>query len=117
MKTSLNQFVRFNLLSLFMLFTLQATYAQRGGTPEQKAEKTTQRMVKKLGLSTDQATKMQAATLTFEKAKQTARTNRDKAAAQAARKTYHTEMKAILSSEQYKKFKNSSRKRRKRRKG
>lgn len=122
MKTRLDNVLRLSALSLLMVLLVNvSSYAQRGnkrgGTPEQKAEKTAKKLTKKLGLTADQTTRVQAASLTMHTAMQTARTNRDRTAAKSARDAYNTEMQGILTSEQYTKFKAMQKNRKRRRRG
>ncbi|HAS43485.1 MAG TPA: multiple ligand-binding protein 1 [Microscillaceae bacterium] len=104
-----------------MMLWMNTAHAQRGnrgqkGTPEERAEKTTQRLASKLGLDETQKTQVKASALKFETARKTARSNRDRSAVKTARQTFQDEMKGILTTEQYAKFEKMQ-KRRKGRKG
>ena len=121
MNTSLKNTIKFGLFTFIMMLLLNVSYAQRGkrgqaGTPEERAEKTAQRLTKKLGLNADQTTQVKASALKFENASQTARTNRDRSARKAARQTFQNEIKGILTTEQYQKYE-QMKKQRKGRKG
>jgi len=120
MNTSLKNVAQFSLLALVMMLWINTAHAQRGnkgqkGTPEERAEKTTQRLSSKLGLDEDQKTKVKASALKFETARQTARSNRDRSAVKTARQTFQDEMKGILTTEQYTKFEKMQKRRKGRR--
>ncbi|WP_299461849.1 multiple ligand-binding protein 1 [uncultured Microscilla sp.] len=121
MKTTVVNITRLGVLSLLMVLLVNATsYAQRGRrgnnlTAEQRAEKAAKRLTKKLGLNADQTAQVQAANLKMQTAKDAARTTRDRAAMKSASEAYRTELKTILTSEQYSKFEQM--KKRKKRKG
>ncbi|OJJ20941.1 hypothetical protein BKI52_10200 [marine bacterium AO1-C] len=120
MNTSLKNVAQFSLFIVLMILFANTAQAQRGnrgqlGTPEERADKATQRLTKKLGLDADQSTKVKASMLKFETARQTARSNRDRSAVKAARETFRNEMKGILTPEQYTKFEETQKKRKGRR--
>ena len=121
MKTTVANITRLGVLSLLMVLLVNvSSYAQRGRkgnnlTAEQRAEKATQRLTKKLGLNADQATKVQAANLKMQTAKDAAKANKDRAAMKSANEAYRAELKTILTSEQYTKFEQMKKKRKRRR--
>lgn len=118
MKTTVVNITRLGVLSLLMVLLVNATsYAQRGRrgsnlTAEQRAEKATKKLTKKLGLNADQIAQVQVANLKMQTAKDAARTNRDRAAMKSASEAYRAELKTILTSEQYAKFEQMKKKRR-----
>lgn len=117
MHTSFKNVIKFSLFSFLMVLFVNTSYAQRGnrgqgGTPEERAEKTTQRLATKLSLNENQISQVKASVHKFENARQTARTNRDRTAMKAARQTYQNELKGILTPSQYKQFEALQNKRR-----
>lgn len=109
MRATVANITRLSVLSLLMVLLVNASYAQSGKranwTPEQRAEKVAKRWTKKLGLSADQTTKLQAANLTWQKAREAAKASNDRKALRTARKAYKAEVETIFTSEQYAKYK------------
>ena len=92
-----------------MVLLVNASYAQSGKradwTPEQRAEKAAKHWTKKLELNAEQTTKLQAANLTWQKARDAAKASNDRKALRTARQAYQTELSTIFTSEQYTKYK------------
>ncbi|EAY31309.1 hypothetical protein [Microscilla marina] len=109
MRATLANITRFSVLSLLMVLLVNASYAQNGKradwTPEQRAEKVAKNLTKKLELNADQTTKLQAANLTWQKARDAAKASNDRKALRTARKAYRAELSTILTSEQQTKLK------------
>ncbi len=103
------------ILSLFVFFAINLTLeAQRPQgaklTPEEKAQKRTERMTEKLGLDKDQITKVKEINLKIAKIKHEQRKNAsgDKTAMREAmqkiRIENNEELKLVLTEEQFEKF-------------
>ncbi|WP_299461851.1 multiple ligand-binding protein 1 [uncultured Microscilla sp.] len=112
MKATIANITRLGVSSLLMVLLVNTvSYAQRNKqlTAEQRTKKAVQRMTKNLGLSVAQITKVEEANLTFQRAREVAKTHQDQTAARAARKAYHAELKTILTRNQYTKFRQTQR--------
>lgn len=98
------------LLVVNVVSAQQGRGGQRGGTPEERAERQTEKMVEQLSLSEAQAAKIKEVNLTFGKKMQEARAEADgnregmRETMQALRGEQVVEYKKYLTAEQFVKF-------------
>lgn len=93
-----------SIVTLALVVISLTAFAQRGGTPEERAENQTKRMTKSLGLSEEQQKKVLALNVAQAKSREE-NNNADREKMKAAREAYQKELATILTPEQLEKLK------------